>query len=89
MNTPAETVAHTCRTCGFTHPQQDCPRWPGLDGGAATGLGICQMDGYVPWGERGDERYWHCEEPAVMTDAAGLVCAEHGEEEEDATSTSP
>jgi hypothetical protein len=47
------------------------------------------MDGYVPWGERGDERYWHCEEPAVMTDAAGLVCAEHGEEEEDATSTSP
>jgi hypothetical protein len=21
-------VPHDCRTCGFTHPENDCPRWP-------------------------------------------------------------
>ena len=22
---------HLCRTCGFTHPEADCPRWPARD----------------------------------------------------------
>ena len=43
--------------------------------------GTCDADGYVPVGTMGDERYWHCERPAVVIDPEGLrLCAEHAEE---------
>jgi hypothetical protein len=50
---------------------------------------MCEMDGYVAVGDKGDERYWSCYQDAVATlvvfDAIGSrqgpkVCLEHLEE---------
>jgi hypothetical protein len=42
--------------------------------------GTCDVDGYTPVGDRGDESYWHCEKPAVKIIDGTKVCATHAED---------
>jgi hypothetical protein len=64
LGVSAECIARIERAAGVTAP----------------GLGGCEADGYTLVGTMGDELYWHCEDPAVVTDPEGLkLCARHAE----------